>query len=508
MRKGYTNDFFRQFEELHYKLDSLLEENEKLKSEHKEEIKKLTENFKNEISSLNNTIKELIKSNNEKDKQIEKLLEERDKYKNNSNKNSSNSSKPSSTDMIKPKKSGANLYNSRCKTNAKVGGQKGHKGYGLTKEKVENIKAQNNVKEKTIEHIIKGNSSNKPIIKYRIGMAFTPYIEKHVFIYDKDSNDVLPKEFYTDVTYTNELKSLIVFMNVHNVLSVSRLTEFFSVISNGIINLSQGTVINIMAEFSKKSTPSVDNIIEDVLKDKTMFTDETVQKLINKNGYVRNYSNEDSVVYKSHFNKGHIPIKEDDILTRFTGIVMGDHDTTLNSYGSKRIECNVHLGRYTVEITQNTFEAPWAERMKTLLETGNNTKKYAEMYGMQGFVGDNYAYYSNKYDEIIQEAKEETKQIKSTFYRNKSKTLYTRLEKDKEKHLAFLKDFSLPYSNNLSESDLRVYKIKVKVSGGFRSKKGSDYFADALSIIKTSKKRKQNVMQNILNIFNGQTLFA
>ena len=35
--------------------------------------------------------------------------------KNNSNKNSSNSSKPSSTDMIKPKKSGANLYNSRCK---------------------------------------------------------------------------------------------------------------------------------------------------------------------------------------------------------------------------------------------------------------------------------------------------------------------------------------------------------------------------------------------------------
>ena len=73
---------------------------------------------------------------------------------------------------------------------------------------------------------------------------------------------------------------------------------------------------------------------------------------------------------------------------------------------------------------------------------------------------------------------------------------------------SILKDFSLPYSNNLSESDLRVYKIKVKVSGGFRSKKGSDYFADALSIIKTSKKRKQNVMQNILNIFNGQTLFA
>ena len=230
--------------------------------------------------------------------------------------------------------------------------------------------------------------------------------------------------------------------------------------------------------------------------------------MINKNGYVRNYSNDKSVVYKSHFNKGHNPIKEDNILTRYAGIVMGDHDKTLDSYGSKRIECNVHLGRYTVEITQNTLEAPWAEKMKVLLETTNNTRKYAEMYGIRGFDEENYAYYSNRYDEIIEEAKEETKQIKSKFYRNKSKTLYTRLEKDKEKHLAFIKDFSLPYSNNLSESDLRIYKIKVKVSGGFRSKKGSDHFADALSIIKTSKKRKQNVMQNILDIFNGKTIFA
>ena len=508
MGKGFTTDFFKQYEELNNKLDLLLEENKRLKSEHKKEIEKLTTEFKKEISSLNNTIKELVNSNIEKDKIIDKLLEERDKYKNHSDKNSSNSGKPSSTDIAKPKKSGANLYNSRSKTNAKVGGQKGHEGHGLTKEKIEELKANNDIKEITIEHRIKGSGLSEPFIKYRVGIAFTPYIEKHIFIYNEDSDEILPKEFYTDVTYTNELKSLVVFMNVHNVLSINRLTEFFSVISNGIINMSQGTIVNIMSEFSKKSTPSIDNIIEDILKDKTLFSDETVEKLINKNGYVRNYSNEESVVYKSHYNKGHSPIKEDNILTRYTGIVMGDHDSTLDSYGTKRIECNVHLGRYTVEITQNTFEAPWAEKMKVLLETANNTRKYAEMYRIRGFDGENYAYYSNKYDEIIEEAKEETKQIKSKFYKKKSKTLYTRLEKDKEKHLAFIKDFSLPYSNNLSESDLRIYKIKVKVSGGFRSKKGSDCFADALSIIKTSIKRKQNVMQNILNIFNGQTIFA
>ena len=211
MGKGFTTDFFKQYEELNNKLDLLLEENKRLKSEHKKEIEKLTTEFKKEISSLNNTIKELVNSNIEKDKIIDKLLEERDKYKNHSDKNSSNSGKPSSTDIAKPKKSGANLYNSRIKTNTKVGGQKGHKGHGLTKEKIEELKSKSDIKEQVIEHIIKGNSSNEPIIKYRVGISFIPYIEKHVFIYNEDSNDILPKEFYTDVAYTNELKSLVVF---------------------------------------------------------------------------------------------------------------------------------------------------------------------------------------------------------------------------------------------------------------------------------------------------------
>lgn len=492
-QKGYMNDFYKQFEELNKKLDKLLSENK---------IQALT------IANLQAELKLEQEKNAQLLNKIDKLLEERDKYKNHSDKNSSNSGKPSSTDMFKPKKTGANLYNSRKKTNRKIGGQKGHQGHNLSKDNIEMLKNKHNIQERIIEHTINGNAKNTPIIKYKLGLDFTPYIEKHIFNYNESSNEVLPREFYTDVTYTNELKSLVVFMNVHNVLSINRLTEFFSVISNGIINFSQGTIVNIMTEFSKKSTPSIDNIVKDILEDKTMLTDETIDKINSKNGYVRNYSNEESVVYKSHYHKGHNPIKEDNILTRFTGIVMGDHDTTLDSYGSKRIECNVHLGRYTVEITENTFEAPWAEKMKVLLETGNNTRKYAKLYGMNGFSDENYDYYSKKFDEIIQEAKEETKNIKSSFYKKKSKTLYTRLEKNKEKHLAYLKDFSLPYSNNISESDLRIYKIKIKVSGGFRSKKGSDCFADALSIIKTSIKRKENIMQNILKVFNGGVLFS
>ncbi len=497
MASNYTKSLYKDYEELSEKLDKITNQLTQMEKEHRIEKEALLD----EIKSLREAIAK-------KDELINKLIEEKDKYRNQSNKNSSNSGKPSSTDINKPKKTGANLYNSRVKTSKKVGAQIGHKGNHLSKEKIEKDIEEGKVKVIDVIHTIKGNHNNTPVIKYKVGMRYETIIERHVFNYDEEATDVMPKEFYTDVTYTNEFKSLVVFMNVHNVLSMKRLTEFFKILSNGIINMSEGSIVNMMAEFSKKSISTINNIVEDILKDKTNYTDETVSKIDGKSGFVRNYSNESSVVYKSHYNKGHAPIKEDDILTKFTGVIMGDHDTTLDSYGSKRIECNVHLGRYTVEITQNTFDASWAEKMKVLLETGNKTREYAKAYGLDGFTDDNYEWYSKKFDEIIKEAQEETKKMKSSFYKKKSKTLYTRLKRNKERHLAYLKDFSLPYSNNLSESDLRVYKIKLKVSGGFRSKKGSDYFANALSVVKTSKKRKENILENIKKIFCGETLFT
>ena len=59
----------------------------------------------------------------------------------------------------------------------------------------------------------------------------------------------------------------------------------------------------------------------------TGHSDETTAKFEKKKLYVRNYSNEETVVYKTHKNKGHNPIKEDALLTRFCGGIMGDHDT-------------------------------------------------------------------------------------------------------------------------------------------------------------------------------------
>lgn len=107
---NYESDFYKQFEELNKKLDCLLEENKNLKLEHKKESSKVTKTFKNEISSLNNTIKELNKKLDAANKLNEKLQNEIDRLKNRNNKNSTNSSKPSSSNYTTPKKRTGAIY--------------------------------------------------------------------------------------------------------------------------------------------------------------------------------------------------------------------------------------------------------------------------------------------------------------------------------------------------------------------------------------------------------------
>ena len=96
----------------------------------------------------------------------------------------------------------------------------------------------------------------------------------------------------------------------------------------------------------------------------------------------------------------------------------------------------------------------------------------------------------------------------SEIYKEKSLKLARRCRKYKHNHLAFIHDFEVPFDNNLSERDLRVIKIKTKVSGGFKNLNSAECYCNALSIIRTSKRRNTNPFEAINKIFNEESLFA
>ena len=73
--------------------------------------------------------------------------------------------------------------------------------------------------------------------------------------------------------------------------------------------------------------------------------------------------------------------------------------------------------------------------------------------------------------------------------------LIIRLRDYRDDVLRFLSDFAVPFTNNQAERDLRMMKVRMKISGTFRTLEGAQVFADIRSVISTARKRGLNILE-------------
>lgn len=76
--------------------------------------------------------------------------------------------------------------------------------------------------------------------------------------------------------------------------------------------------------------------------------------------------------------------------------------------------------------------------------------------------------------------------------------LALRLEKRRESVLRFLHEPGVPFTNNLAEQDLRMMKLRMKISGCFRSEQGARDFATLRSVLSTAGKQGWNRFETLL----------
>ena len=72
-----------------------------------------------------------------------------------------------------------------------------------------------------------------------------------------------------------------------------------------------------------------------------------------------------------------------------------------------------------------------------------------------------------------------------------------RSHKFKPNVLRFLYDFAVPFTNNEAERDLRMMKVKMKISGGFRTMAGARTFARLRAVISTARRQGWNILQTL-----------
>ena len=516
----------KQNKDLRLRLDNQRSKFDLLEVSYRDQIKKLQEemgtmpaqilmlqqyiaNCETEIIAKNNVIERLREENRryrEKEEQqaqiIKKLLARL-------RKNSSTSDKPSSTDVfVKPR-----TQSLRVKSGKKPGGQKGHTGHGpMLFETPSSIvdKMPEPCKNCGCDVIVDEKYAKRQCVDIEIKLIVT---EERAYagacpVCGAITRGQFSNSFRGPVQYGNNLKSFISLLNEYGCVSDSKTAEIVSSLCEDAISLSWGTIYNIRRKLSKELEDTINVIRAGLITGSVLGGDETGCRVNGKLNWVQIFCNECLALYTLNANRGDIDASIG-ILTYFTGILIHDHLSSYYKYKTlTHAECNEHILRILKSLTE-IFKHKWLQDMSDLLRSACHEKKEILRHGKNKMPSELITAFTNKYDQILESGWAEYKAStmgsrKKESYYTEERRLLMRLGEYKEQHLLFINDFNAPFSNNISEQGIRTLKGKSKISGGFRSDEGAEYYARIMSLITTLRKQNKNVFDGIRSVFSGE----
>ena len=106
---------------------------------------------------------------------------------------------------------------------------------------------------------------------------------------------------------------------------------------------------------------------------------------------------------------------------------------------------------------------------------------------------------------LLAKGADEKAKTDNKYAKDELRKMLERLRCYKDSYLLFMKDYSAPFINNLTERDLRPNKIKQKISGCFRSWAGIVAFARIRSFSSTVRKRNLGLLASFVNVLRGNS---
>lgn len=477
------------------------------------DLTKLTEQEKDAlILSLYKIIQELRL-------QIQQQAEEIAKLKGQLNKNSQNSSKPPSSDgLSKPAPKSLRKPSSK-----KTGGQKGHQGHHL-----EAVAEPDHITYHLVTHCEACGNSLEAIRAegYEERQVFDiplPRIEVTAHRGEKKrchcghvTTALFPKNVPSSVQYGEQIKGIAVYFNQYQLLPYSRCIEALKDLYGA--ELCEGSLLNFNNQ-THAALESTERQIKAVLQQADVLNvDESGIRVEGKLHWVHSASTERLTFYQHHPKRGHEAMDEIGLLPEYTGKLVHDHFKAYFRYTNcLHGTCNSHhLRELAFLVDHNHLQ--WAGEMARLLVIIKRAVDRAKNQQHTELNPKLQRLFSQRYDDLVESGLKQDVCLEVTRLQpeipkkrgrkkqSKAKNLLDRLEHYKTDTLRFMTDFSVPFDNNQAERDIRMVKLKQKVSGTFRSQEGAALFFRIRGYLSSAKKQGHKMLEALTLCFQGQPL--
>lgn len=402
-------------------------------------------------------------------------------------KNSNNSHTPPSKDENRPMKN----QSLREKSDRKAGGQHGHEGKTPECSTIIDVVVEHkpnycNCCGQDLTEVPESLIETRQVIDIPVirSVCTEHRIYRKTCSCGHNMDSDFPSHLTAKVQYGTGVEALAGYLHARQYLPYQRMKEFFTDVMG--LGVSVGGINNILKRLTQKALPYYQQIKERLYQSVFIGTDETGVKVNGQKDWMWTWQNDELTFIVHSDNRGFKTI-EDTFINGLPNATL-QHDRFACHFNCNALHhqiCMSHLLRDLQYIIELYPKCEWAIEMKVLIEQALQLKKELTSCGYYGQCEQRQKL-MNKLDELLQLTLNEN--------HSRARTLQKNLLKYQQYILYFLYHPKVPPDNNGAERAIRNIKVKQKISGQFKSEEGASSFATLRSVIDTTIKSGQNVL--------------